>query len=308
MAEALQISILPDEIVRERVSANLMVPMEDAPGLQAVHCGDIRAQTPASFAMQSMVLEKSVTPGRIFGGGLGIVEASLITVAAQHGPKGLNEIREGLGPNFRGEMLAHIASRAFEWDELLITVHSAMANEGHDHAIVTSNEARLNDLGCAFATYLGQISKKAAKTSIQSCGELLLSELGLTLPLDDANQGIKVIQNDPAPPLKFSRQDLQSIRRSNKFVPVAILQDTESIDQRGIVIDLKGYRSDPAAHIDRRLPRYHTTPQLGELGAKYWDKDLDREILMAASFLLGMGTAEQLQTPQKKLPIEVIAS
>lgn len=118
-------------------------------------CGDDRNMTDASAdhlrsTFVDIDLADPNTAIRYYGGGIGIARITATVVAAQYGPRGLEQ--------FGNDFVAFVSDnqqRVEATSGVVLTEHSAEGNEGNPDHI---DEDSTNGLGCAYAANVGTVS------------------------------------------------------------------------------------------------------------------------------------------------------
>ena len=117
-------------------------------------------------------------------------------------------------------------------------------------------------LGCKFATNLGAVIVGASMPEQVAEARVVASVAGLSLPIDEAAEGLRIIQKHVPAGFGVHRGALHHAQtRSSKHTPIAIHQGHHAPNEQARLInDLAGFRSNANAST-RRLYRY-TPPGL----------------------------------------------
>jgi hypothetical protein len=115
-------------------------------GMILLGCGDDRPNAPASS--ESLQQRPYL---RYFGGSYGLSRVTLVTLAAQYGPRALREY----APNDFLEFSSQLSASSTKKADVMPIAHSAVSNE--------LDEANINPyadtpLGCAYAFNIGEVS------------------------------------------------------------------------------------------------------------------------------------------------------
>lgn len=119
-----------------------------------VGCGDDRGATPESIkylTSQGFAAEPAFC--RIFGGVYGIVNATLVATAIQHGPAAMRRELNGSLPGYAGRYAAQAGQHGF-----ILATHSSVAAE-NNRAVLNFESG--NMFGCARASVYGGINQLA---------------------------------------------------------------------------------------------------------------------------------------------------
>ncbi len=306
------IEVITFEAVHERVSNGLMAPLNEGPGLQVVDCGDDRSLTVDYYQQRSQRFDHEVSPGRYFGAASGLAIASLITFAAEHGDRAVKQFVHDYTPEGFVDYASDLSDRAHHLAVGIdLNQHSSDQKEGNPTELADHKQCE-NPLDCKFATALGAVLFGANSEWVVDEASRVLSITGSNLPLQEAAEGIAVMQRHVPEDFGIHRGALHFVQtRTSRYTPIAIHEGVHAPNhEAALVIDLAGYRSNANAHNQRGLYRYQHTPQITTevLPRLMPELKLDPRLLQAASLLLGHSTRLALsgqQTPDA-LRLEVI--
>lgn len=312
MKNETSILVLEPTIVNDRMSLGLMSPLESGHGLELVDCSDDRDLTEDCLSERFEKFGREITPGRFYGGASGIAISGLITFAAEHGDRAVFELVRDYSPEAFVDFASDLSDRAFSLDHrIVINQHSDNGKEKNPITLGHKHDCH-EDLGCAFATNLGFLLHSAGLDDQLDESGRILSEVGSSLPLDEAREGIDILAKHIPESFGVKRETLRFAReKRGLYAPVAIHAGHHAPNEEAaVVVDLAGYRSNVNRHNEAGLARYHHTPDLAaEILSKVMPEiKFNPELLAAGGLLLGVATRRALSgeaTPHS-LGIEVI--
>lgn len=312
MKKETNILVLEPTVVKDRTYLGLMTPLQSGHGLEVIDCSDDRSLTPDYLTERTEKFGHEVYPGRFYGGASGIAISGLIAFAAEHGDSAVSSLVRDYSPEAFVDFAADLSDRAAALDhKIVINQHSDSGKEKNPVTLGEKHDCH-EDLGCAFATNLGFILRSAGLEDQVDESRRVLSEVGATLPLDEAQEGIDILSRHIPEDFGVKRETLRFAReKRGLYTPVAIHQGHHAPNEKtAVVIDLAGFRSNVNRHNDVGLARYHHTPDLaGEvLGRIMPEVKFDPELLAASGLLLGSATRRALsgEANPHTLSIEVI--
>jgi hypothetical protein len=309
MAELAAIEVLDDDVIQERIAAGLMEPLYGGDGLQVVDCGDYRQLTKAAAQDRFEAFEKRIVPARILGAASELGIAALMAIAAQEGEQAVANLFNEYGEDTLVFMAAKISTEALIDENVDVNQHSASSNEMGNSFIMTAKHANKYPLGCKLNLYAGAIISNSVRPETLYEASYVSRVSGQNLPLTEAQEGAVIISKYIAPDYEVTRKVLGKVISSPLYTPTTVLKDMPDAPGLSIVMDLGNYRSDAAAHIDQKIPRFHHTPEVNKLVGRVWhEHELDAGLLYSIGILVGMATAQQLQTAGQPLGMELIAA
>ena len=308
-----QITVLDAASILERQESGLIIPMHSDAGLEVVDCSDDRSLTADYYLQRTEQYGHEVSPGRYFGAASGIAVASLITFAAENGETAVTRFIDDFSPEGFVDYAANLSDRAHKLPGGSVELNQHSDDSKEQNTIELGDHKDRDDpLGCKFATALGAVLLGADKNGQVAEAQNVLSAVGSDLPVNEAADGIRILQKYIPGDFGIHRGALHySQTRTARHTPVAIHEGQHAPNQDAhLTVDLAGYRSNANRHNDAGLYRYHHTPNLAvELISKLIPEiKLDPRLLEATGLLLGASTRLALSGAQAPtdLRIEVI--
>lgn len=310
MKSTTEITILPQNTVLERQEQGLWVPTREGRGLQVVDCSDDRPLTDAYYAQRTTSYGVEIYPGRYFGAASGVALAGLVAFAAEHGERAVKDFVTEFSAEAFTDFAADLSDRAMKRGHIELNQHSAEGNEENDLHLANHTQCE-NGLGCAFAALMGKLLHGTGNAWEQDEADRVNSELGATLELTAAKEGLAIMQRYIPEDFGIHRGALHHAQtRSPKFLPLAMHKGHHADPaDTAVVIDLAGYRSNANRHTAAGVPRYHHTPSMADtvLRSAMPEMKLDPKIIQAAGVLLGCATRKALSGEDPaSLKIELI--
>ncbi len=312
MKSETNILVLEPTVVNDRTYLGLMTPLQSGHGLEVVDCSDDRSLTRDYLNERLEKFGHDVSPGRFYGGASGIAISGIIAFAAEHGDQAVSSLIRDYSPEAFVDFAADLSNRAATLDQkIVINQHSDDGKEKNPVTLGKKHDCH-EDLGCAFATNLGFILRSAGLGNSLDESNRILSRVGTTLPLEEAQEGIDILSRHIPEDFGVKRETLRFAReKRGLYTPVAIHQGHHAPNEKAaVVIDLAGFRSNVNRHNDVGLARYHHTPDLASevLNKIMPEIKFDPELLAASGLLLGSATRRALSGEAKpySLSIEVI--
>lgn len=306
------ILVLEPTEVNDRISQGLMTPLQTGHGLEVIDCADDRDLTTDYLEERFGKFGHEISPGRFYGGASGIAISGLIAFAAAHGEKAISSLIRDYSVEGFVDFASDLSDRAFSLDQkIVINQHSDNGKERNPITLGEKHDCH-EDLGCAFATNLGFILHSAGLEDQFDESGRILSEVGSSLPLTEAREGIDILARHIPESFGVKRETLRFAREKRRlYTPVAIHAGHHAPNEdAALVVDLAGYRSNVNRHNDAGLARYHHTPDLANevLSKVIPEIKFDPELLAASGLLLGASTRRALsgEANPYSLGIEVI--
>lgn len=300
----------PNEFT-ERVESGLLVPLHATDGLEVVDCADDRGLTPDYYAKRTLNFGHEVSPGRYFGAASGLAAAAMITFAAEQGEQAVTQFIGNYTPEAFVDLSSDVSDRAHRILGIDLNQHSDDSKE-RNPVELGDHKTCEDPLGCKFATSLGAVIVGANMPEQVAEARVVASVAGLSLPINEAAEGLRIIQKHVPADFGIHRGALHHAQtRSSKHTPIAIHQGHHAPNEQARLInDLAGFRSNANASNAEGLYRYIHTPGLANelLGKLMPELRLDSRILEATGLLLSASTRVALSgadTPHA-LRVEVI--